>query len=82
MNQDPKTALVINAIPDVEKFEKVIEYFSSLYSIFQNHGATTPLKLRTSEQILGDAGIMRLPLLNSRMKKPSKMLFQAMNSLP
>ena len=69
MNQDPKTALVINAIPHMDKFEKVTEYFSSLYSIFQNYGATNTLKLRTSEQIFGDADIMATAVIEFPNKK-------------
>ena len=53
-----KTAVVINAIPNMEQFEEVIKYFAKLYLIFQNHGATNIKKLRTTEQIFGNEGIM------------------------
>ena len=53
-----KTAVVINAIPKMEQFEEVIKYFAKLYDIFQKHGATNIQKLRTSEQLIGDGGIM------------------------
>lgn len=58
MNQDAKTALVINAIPNMEQFDEVVKYFARLYGIFQNHGATSIQKLRTTEQLLGDGEIM------------------------
>jgi uncharacterized protein (DUF1330 family) len=58
MNQEIKTALVINAIPNMERFEEVIKYFAKLYLIFQNHGATNIQKLRTTKQLLGDEGTM------------------------
>jgi len=53
-----KTAIVINAIPKMDRFEEVIKYFAKLYDIFQNHDATNIQKLRTSEQLIGDGGIM------------------------
>jgi uncharacterized protein (DUF1330 family) len=58
MNQDTKTALVINAIPNMEQFDEVVKYFASLYGIFENHGATNIQKLRTTEQLLGEGEIM------------------------
>ncbi len=58
MEQEVKTAVVINAIPKMDRFEEVIKYFAKLYDIFQNHDATNIQKLRTSEQLIGDGGIM------------------------
>jgi len=58
MEQEVKTAVVINAIPKMDRFEEVIKYFAKLYDIFQNHSATNIQKLRTSEQLIGDGGIM------------------------
>ena len=58
MNENVRTALVINAIPNMEQFEEVIKYFAKLYGVFQNHGATNIQKLRTTEQLFGDEGIM------------------------
>ena len=58
MNQEIKTAVVINAIPNMEHFEEVIKYFAKLYLIFENHGAINVQKLRTTKQLLGDEGTM------------------------
>jgi len=58
MEQEIRTAVVINAIPKMDRFEEVIKYFAKLYDIFQNHDATNIQKLRTSEQLIGDGGIM------------------------
>jgi hypothetical protein len=44
-----RTALVINAIPNMKQFEKVIKYFAKLYGTFENHGAMNIQKLRTTE---------------------------------
>jgi len=41
-----KTAVVINAIPKMDRFEEVIKYFAKLYDIFQNHGATNIQKVK------------------------------------
>jgi uncharacterized protein (DUF1330 family) len=57
MNQEVKKALVINAIYGID-MDAVIKYFTKLEAIFQNHGATNIQKIRTSEQIFGDGGIM------------------------
>ncbi len=77
MNQEVKKALVINAIPDIKQFDEVIKYFAKLYAIFQNHGATNIQKLRTSEQIFGDGGIMATAVVEFPNKKAIKDVFDS-----
>ena len=77
MNQEVKKALVINAIPDTKQFDAVIKYFAQLYAIFQKHGATNIQKLRTSEQIFGDGGIMATAVVEFPNEKAIKDVFDS-----
>jgi hypothetical protein len=47
----------------MDRFEEMIKYFAKLYDIFQNHDATNNQKLRTSEQLIGDGGIMAIAVI-------------------
>ena len=42
MNQDPKIALVINAIPYMQKFEKVTKYFPASTAFSKIMGQQPP----------------------------------------
>ena len=77
MNQEVKKALVINAIPDTKQFGAVIAYFGLLYAIFKKHGATNIQKLRTSEQIFGDGGIMATAVVEFPNEKAIKDAFDS-----
>ena len=55
---NPRHLLVIDAIPDIAQFEAVIACFAKITAVFEGHGATDLQRLRTVQQVIGDAEVM------------------------
>jgi len=77
LNNTSEKLIVIDVAPKMDRFDEVIKYFALLCAVFEAFGATRIQKLRTSEQLMGDAAVKAAAIVNFRDAASIKKLFSS-----
>ena len=64
LNNTSEKLLVIDVAPKMDRFVEVIKCFAQLCAVFEAFGVTRIQKLRTSEQLMGDAAVKATAIVN------------------
>jgi len=79
---EPKHVVVIDAVPDPEQFEAVVDCFAKIAAVFESYGATNLQRIRTVKQTIGDGAPSATAIIEFPSAAAIEPPWEAMRSMP